>query len=175
MAGEKKLLTDIARKHDLLPIAKRIWREHPLLEQMAMALADYIGLHAQDSGGAPLLETALVDAIASYEALEGKVVCDDDNPSVTAYMREMVQRATGIFSQNISVQTPSGDVRWLPFDSSACEFLSRYPGATVQVTSRKPALAAPVAVAAIMIKIVPYSLLDQTSAPSVYDDVMATA
>lgn len=175
MAGEKKLLTEIARKNDLLPVAKQIWREQPLLEQMSMALADYIGLHAKDPGGTPLLETALVKAIAQYQAHEGEYDEDDRDPAVTAYMREMVQSAVGIFSQNLTVQTPTGEVRWLPFDSSAVEFCNRYPGAEVQVTARKPALAPPVAVAAIMIKIVPYTLLDQTSAPSVYDDVMAAA
>jgi len=169
MPGEKKLLTEIARKHNLVNSAKQIWRENPVLEQVTTALAEYIGLHPLDDAGDPLLETAVIHAIKQYLAGGSKADPDDYQPSVTAYLRTVIKFAAMIYKQDLIVQTSSGDIRWMPFECSATEFLARHPGAAVRIAPRsKPALVQLVAEVAVMIKIVPLSLLEQSRGEQLY-------
>lgn len=172
MPGEKKVLTEIVRKHNLVNHAKQIWRENALLEQVTMALAEYIGTHPVDDAGSPLLETAVIHAVNQYRASSSTVDPDDHQPAVTAYLRAIIKQASMIYKQDLIVQTDSGDIRWMPFDCSATEFLARYPDATIRVAARSKAALVPlVAEVAVMIKIVPLSLLEQSDGTALYSQV----
>jgi len=174
MPAEKKLLIDIARRHDLLTEAKQIWRLHPLLDQLTMALAQYIGTQPQDHDGRPLLDMAVSHAVRRYCDCQAELGSDQEDTAVAAYIKSMVDSASLIYSQNLVARTKTGDIRWMPFEESAIEFEQKHPDVKLVVEQReRPIFRRSVAVMAVVLKIMPYSLLEQADAPTLFDDLLA--
>lgn len=171
MASGKKLLTEMIREFGVLSQAKKIWREHPLLESMTVKLADYVGIHAKSPKGEPLLGAAIAQAVMSY--VQHSADSSDNDRAFNAYADQIIQHAVLVYSQNVFVETSNGEVKWMPFECSLEDFVARHPEANVTVSYRDPMFAKPLAVAFAMAKLVPYPLLESASSSAVFSELAA--
>lgn len=171
MLSSKKTLVEIVKDAGLLQLTKKVWREHPLLEQMSITLADFIGTRAEDSDGLPLIRSAIVGAVSSYQEHD----CEDEdrNLAVIGYMQALIRNAVQVFNQVIIVETDDGSVRWMPWDGPFSEFQERHNGRDFTVVQRPATFARPIAIAIILLKVVPFSLLETASQASLYDQIAA--
>lgn len=171
MTTTKKLLLSVIDNHSNQVNAKRIWRHHPLLESMTLKLADYVGVHAQTPAGEPLLTAAIREAAVAYTNAEA----DDNNgdDAFKAYADQIIQHAVLVFSQNIYVTTPTGDVKWMPFECSLIEFVRRHDGTSVSVMFREPMFPKSLALAFVMGKLVPYPLLETATSGTIFTDIVS--
>lgn len=158
MSATKKLLLEIAREAGLLPQAKRIWSEHPLLEQISSRVAEFIGMHPKDETGKPLLIAGIVGAISAYQITRRQK--NDGAAAVKEYLLQIVRAAAKIFSQDVCVETPSGKVRWMPLEQTASEFFEKNPSEVVIVEPRERTLSPNMAISFIVLKTVPHAVLD---------------
>lgn len=169
MTAPKKALLEIAKEAGLLPQLKRIWREHPVLEQISERVADFMGSHPVDDAGKPLLIKGLVEAIFAYEKAR-KIPTGEINAE-HAYTREIITAATEVFCQDVYVETASGNVRWMPLDETASDFVKRYPDMTVVVGRREWDLSPRMAICCVVCKVVPHRLLDTIASPKIFDEL----
>lgn len=169
MTTTKKLLLSAIDDGATQTDAKRIWRQSPLLESMTIKLAEFIGEYAQTPDGKPLIAVAMREAVCAYIRAEGEDGTDD--ASFTAYADQIVQHAMLVFSQNVYVSTPSGDVKWMPFECSLIDFVKRHEGAPVAVSFRAPMFQKSLTLAFVMAKLVPYPLLEKTISRPIFTDI----
>lgn len=169
MTAPKKVLIEIAKEAGLLPQLKRIWRDHPLLEQISERVAEFIGPHPVDEAGKPLLNKGLVEAIFAFEKArknpEGELSAEH------AYTRQIITAATEVFCQDVIVETPAGKVRWMPLDETASDFMKRYPDTDVMVGRRAWDLSPRMAICCVVCKTVPHRLLDTIASPTIFDEL----
>lgn len=169
MTTTKKLLLSFINDGATQTDAKRIWRHSPLLESMTVKLAEFVGNHAQTRDGEPLIAAAMREAVVAYTKAE-----DDDDASdaaFNAYADQIIQHAMLVFSQNIYVPTPSGEVKWMPFECSLTDFVKRHQGTDVAVMFRAPMFPQTITLAFVLAKLVPYPLLEKTSSRPLFADI----
>jgi hypothetical protein len=172
MTHEKRMLRDIARDAGLLPQLLRIWRDHPLLQQVSCRMAEYISLYPQDGDGRPLMQTALISAITAYERL-GKQA--DSLAASDAYTRVLIDTAEDVFSQEICADIENGTIRWMPLEESATAFLLKHPNAKVHVMRCPRWLSRRMAICTIILRTVPHALLDAIASDKVFDELCRSA
>ncbi|MBK4736024.1 hypothetical protein [Noviherbaspirillum pedocola] len=172
MTHEKRLLRDLARDAHLLPQLLRIWRTHPLLQQISCRMAEYISLYPQDGDGHPLMQTALIGAISEYERCCRQT---DSTAACDAYTRALIGTAEQVFSQEICADIENGTVRWMPLEESATAFLQKHPNATVHVMRCPRWLSRRMAICAIILQTVPHALLDAIASDTIFDELCGTA
>lgn len=154
----KQLLTEAIKKTGMQGQIKNIWILHPLLEQMALKLADYIGLHAIDANGEPLLVSALKKASTEYS----RNVDDGMNEEVAmaGFIRSLLDSGTFVFNQEISIDTIHGSIMWQPFAGSLTAFIDGNKSEKVAATVRPAAIKKSIATAFVSMWLVPPEVLN---------------
>ncbi|WP_194725540.1 hypothetical protein [Noviherbaspirillum malthae] len=170
MTTTQKALLSVIDNQAVQVNAKRIWRHSPLLESMTIKLANFVGIHAQTHGGETLLAAAICAAAAAYANAE--IDDGNDDAAVNAYADQIIQHAVLVFSQTIYVATPSGEVKWMPFECSLLDFVRRHDGTNVSVLFREPLFPKALAVAFVMAKLVPYPLLEASTSSTIFTDIV---
>lgn len=172
MSQDKKAIADIIKQAGVLPLTKRIWRDYPDLEQVAISLADYIGLHPLDKSGEPLLKVALLSAVAAY----GDAVLKKRSAlAAVAFVSKLMEHAQEVFAQALTVETAAGTVQWQMLTETSSEFLLRYPDLPVLVTRRDPLVSGVMARALIATKIVPPAMIENGSDSSLLAEILGGA
>lgn len=162
---EKKLLAEAVKAAGEQSKAKHLWVLDPMIENIAMSFAGYVGMQSVDANNKPLLVGAIKRALAAYEAYG-----ESPRAARAAFVRSLLSNSQEVFSQQIIVETPRGAIAWMPFASSVTEFLSHYPGAEVEVERQECRIAEPITNTFLMTKIIPPSLLDQASLSELIGD-----
>lgn len=163
--NEKKILATAVKAAGEHSKAKVLWVIQPLLEQMAMAFAGYVGMEALDSGGRPLLVTAVKNAIGAFNA-HG----DDEQAARAAFVRSLLDNCQDVFSQLVVVETQRGAIAWTPFASGLTDFLALHEGGRVEVSRQPCRIPEQIARTFLMTKIIPSTLLDQDSLAELFND-----
>lgn len=156
--NDKKVLAAAVKAIGEHSLARIVWARYPLLERISTAYAKYIGSESVDADGKPLLETVLKHAFAELGQHP-----DDDDAARAAFINAVLSYSSDVFAQLAIVDTPSGEVQWMPFACGLMDFMASHPGSAVTVTRRESAFNADMARMFVMMKILPSSLLDETS------------
>lgn len=162
---KKQLLAEAVKAAGEQSKAKHLWVIDPMIENIAMAFAEYVGMQSIGQDNKPLLVGATKQAIAAYDTYE-----DSPRAARAAFVRSLLSHSQEVFAQQIIVETPRGAIAWMPFASSVTEFLSHYPGAEVEVERQECKIAEPITSTFLMTKIIPPSLLDQASLSELIGD-----
>lgn len=164
MNKDKKILTSAVKEAGEHAQAKVVWVMQPLLEQMAQAFASYVGMQSLDSAGKPLLVSAMKNALQTYTSNE-----DNERVAIAAFVNSLLSNSRDVFSQQIVVETNRGDIVWSPFASGLTEFLDAHPDATI--TSKRIECTIPESITKtfMMTKIIPSTLLDQSSLAELFN------
>lgn len=168
MDEKKYLLTEAVKAAGEQSKAKHLWVVDPMIENIAMAFAEYVGMHSLDASNKPLLVGAIKRALTAYEQYE-----ESPRAARAAFVRSLLANSQEVFAQQIIVETPRGAIAWQPFASSLTEFLSHYPKAEVEVERQECKIAEPITNMFLMTKIIPSSLLDQASLAELIGDPSA--
>jgi hypothetical protein len=171
MTTTKKLLLSVIDDGSTLTDAKRIWRQSSLLESMTLKLAEFVGNHAQNREGEPLIAAAVRHAVSAYTKAEGKDLASDT--AFNAYADQIIQHAMLVFSQNIYVSTRSGEVKWMPFECSLTDFVKRHEGTEVAVAFRTPMFPKSVTLGYVMTKLIPSPLLESETSRQIFTDIVS--
>lgn len=162
---KKQLLADAVKAAGEQTKAKHLWVVDPMIENIAMSFAEYIGMCSIDEQGKPLLVTAIKKAIAAHDQYE-----ESHRAARAAFVRCLLEYSQDVFAQQVIVETPRGAIAWMPFASSVSEFLAHYPGAPVEVERQPCKIAEPITSTFLMTKIIPTALLDQASLAELIGD-----
>lgn len=162
--NEKKILADAVKATGDQATAKVVWIQHPLLEQIAMSFAGYIGLESIDSSGKPLLVTAVKKALAEFAQRE-----EDEDAARAAFVNTLLEFSCDVFAQDIVVETRQGEIEWTPFASGLSEFLAQLQNAKPTVQRKECQIAPMLARTFMMTKIIPSTMLDQRSLSELFN------
>ena len=165
---KKQLLADAVKAAGEQSKAKQLWVSDPMIEDIAMSFAEYVGMVSLASDGQPLLVSAIKRAMEAYEAYELS-----PRAARAAFVRSILENGPEVFSQQVIVATPRGDIAWMPFASSVTEFLGHYPGAEVDVERQTCKIPEQITSTFLMTKVIPASLLDQASLAELIGDPSA--
>ena len=168
--NEKKILADAVKATGDQAVAKVVWIQQPLLEQIAMAFAGYVGMASVDAAGKPLLVTVIKKALAEFSERE-----DDENAARAAFVNTILEFSCDVFAQDIVVETPGGEISWMPFASGLSTFLAQLPGAAPQVARKECQLAPMLARTFMMTKIIPSTMLDERSLSELFNGAAMAA
>lgn len=162
---KKQLLAEAVKAAGEQSKAKQLWVVDPMIENIAMTFAEYVGLVSIDQYGHPLLAAAVKRAMDAYEEFE-----QSPRAARAAFVRSLLANSQEVFAQQVIVATPRGDIAWMPFVSSVTDFLAHYPGAEVEVERQECKIAEPITNTFLMTKIIPAALLDQASLAELIGD-----
>lgn len=162
---KKQLLAEAVKAAGEQSKAKQLWVIDPMIENIAMTFAEYVGMVSIGQDGKPLLVGAIKRAMDAYEAYE-----NSPRAARAAFVRSLLANSQEVFAQQVIVATPRGDIAWMPFVSSVSDFLAHYPGAEVDVERQECKIAEPITNTFLMTKIIPASLLDQASLAELIGD-----
>jgi hypothetical protein len=162
---KKQILAEAVKAAGEQTKAKHLWVVDPMIENIAMSYAEYIGMCSKDQTGACLLVTSIKEAIAAYDQYE-----NSQRAARAAFVRSLLSRSQDVFAQLVIVETPRGAIAWMPFASSVSEFLALYPGAEVEVERQECKIPEAIASTFLMTKIIPSALLDQASLAELIGD-----
>jgi hypothetical protein len=162
---KKQLLAEAVKLAGEQSKAKQLWVMDSMIENIATAFAEYVGMVSIGQNGEPLLVRAIKQAIDAYESYE-----NSPRAGRAAFVRSLLSNSQEVFAQVVVVSTPRGDIAWMPFVSSVTEFLAHYPGAAVDVERQECRIAEPITSTFLMTKIIPASLLDQASLAELIGD-----
>jgi len=162
---KKQLLAEAVQAAGEQSKAKQLWVLDPMIENIAMSFAEYVGMVSRDADGAALLVGAIKRAMDAYESFE-----NSPRAARAAFVRSLLANSQEVFAQQVIVETPRGDIAWMPFVSSVTEFLGLYPGAEVGVERQECKIAEPITSTFLMTKIIPAALLDQASLAELIGD-----
>jgi len=162
--NEKKILAAAVKEAGDQATAKVVWVQYPLLEQIAMSFAGYVGMESIDADGKPLLVTAIKKALAEFTQRE-----EDEVAARAAFVNTLLEFSCDVFAQDVVVETRQGEIAWMPFASDLAAFLAQVPNVKPIVT-RKPCQIAPMLARTFMMtKIIPSSMLDQNSLAELFN------
>lgn len=164
MNTEKKILADAVKATGEQAAAKVVWIQHPLLEQIAMSFAGYVGMESVDATGKPLLVTAIKKALAEFSQRES-----DEDAARAAFVNTLLEFSCDVFAQDIVVDTCQGEISWMPFASGLTSFLSQLPNAVPEVARKDCEIAPILARTFMMTKIIPSTMLDQRSLSELFN------
>jgi hypothetical protein len=162
---KKQLLAEAVKAAGEQSKAKQLWVIDPMIENIAMAFAEYVGMVSVGQDGKPLLVGAIKRAMDAYEGFE-----NSPRAARAAFVRSLLANSQEVFAQQVIVETPRGDIAWMPFVSSVTDFLAQYAGAQVDVERQECKMAEPITSTFLMTKIIPASLLDQASLAELIGD-----
>lgn len=162
--NEKKILAVAVKEAGDQATAKVVWVQYPLLEQIAMTFAGYVGMESIDADGTPLLVTAIKKALAEFTLRE-----EDEVAARAAFVNTLLEFSCDVFAQDVVVETREGEIAWMPFASDLTAFLAQVRNVKPTVM-RKPCQIAPMLARTFMMtKIIPSSLLDQDSLAELFN------
>jgi hypothetical protein len=162
---KKQILAEAVRAAGEQSKAKQLWVMDPMIENIALAFAEYVGMASITEDGKPLLVVAIKRALNAYDTYE-----NSPRAARSAFVRSLLANSQEVFAQQVIVETPRGAIAWMPFASSVTEFLGHYPGAEVEVERQECKVAEPITSTFLMTKIIPASLLDQASLAELIGD-----
>lgn len=162
---KKQILAEAVKAAGEQTKVKQLWVVDPMIENIAMSFAEYVGMKSLDEAGNPLLVSAIKKAIGAYDQFE-----HSQRAARAAFVRSLLSHSQDVFSQLVVVETPRGAIAWMPFASSVTEFLAMYPGAEVEVERQECKIAEPITSTFLMTKIIPSALLDQASLAELIGD-----
>ena len=162
---KKQLLAEAVKAAGEQSKAKQLWVLDPMIENIAMTFADYVGMVSLDHERKPLLVGAIKRAIDAYHSYE-----NSPRAARAAFVRSLLANSQEVFAQQVIVETPRGAIVWMPFVSSVTEFLSLYPGAEVEVERQVCMIPEQISSTFLMTKIIPAALLDQASLAELIGD-----
>jgi hypothetical protein len=162
--NEKKILAAAIKESGEHATAKGVWIQYPLLEQIAMGFAAYVGVESVDEAGKPLLVTAVKKALAEFKERE-----HDEEAARAAFVNALLEFSCDVFAQEIVVETAQGAVEWMPFASGLMSFLSQIPNGKPTVTRKECLIAPMLARTFLMTKIIPSTMLDQRSLSELFN------
>lgn len=162
--NEKKILADAVKATGDQATAKVVWIQHPLLEQIAMSFAGYVGMESIDEAGKPLLVTAVKKALAEFVQRE-----DDEDAARAAFVNAILEFSCDVFAQDIVVETRQGEIEWTPFASGLSAFLAQLQNAKPTVHRKECQIAPMLARTFMMTKIIPSTMLDQRSLSELFN------
>lgn len=162
---KKQLLAEAVKAAGEQSKAKQLWVVDPMIENIAMSFAEYVGMVSMGQDGKPLLAGAIKRAMDAYDKYE-----ESPRAARAAFVRSLLENSQEVFSQLVIVETPRGAIAWQPFASSVTEFLGHYPDAEVEVERQPCQIAEPITSTFLMTKIIPASLLDQASLAELIGD-----
>lgn len=162
---KKQILAEAVRAAGEQSKAKQLWVVDPMIENIALAFAEYVGMTSISEDGKPLLVVAIKRALNAYDTYE-----NSPRAARAAFVRSILANSQEVFAQQVIVETPRGAIAWMPFASSVTEFLGHYPGAEVEVERQECRFAEPITSTFLMTKIIPASLLDQASLAELIGD-----
>lgn len=164
MNNEKKILADAVKATGDQAVAKVVWLQQPLLEQIAMGFAGYVGMESIDAEGKPLLVTAIKKALAEFSQRE-----ENEEAARAAFVNTLLEFSCDVFAQDVVVETRQGEIAWMPFASGLTAFLAQLPGATPTVARKECQIAPMLARTFMMTKIIPSTMLDQRSLSELFN------
>lgn len=160
--NDKNTLLTAIKDAGLLSQSKVTWVVSPILEEMALKFASYVGSYSLTQNGKPLLQHCLKEAFSKYK--KELDASHTDQAAVAQFAKSLIAGSSDVFAQQLVVETPSGDIEWMPFVCGANEFLSKFPpSAKVSNTRVESRISESIACAFMMTKILPFSLLDKNS------------
>lgn len=162
---KKQLLTEAVKAAGEQSKAKQLWVIDPMIENIAAAFAEYIGMVSIDEERKPLLVSAISRAMAAYESYE-----DSPKAARAAFVRSILGNSQEVFSQQVIVETPGGAIMWMPFVSSVTEFLKLYPKSEIEVERQGCKIPEQICSTFLMTKIIPAALLDHASLAELIGD-----
>jgi hypothetical protein len=162
--NEKKILADAVKSTGDQATAKVVWIQHPLLEQIAMSFAGYVGMESIDESGRPLLVTAIKKALIEFRQRE-----DNEEAARAAFVHTLLEFSCDVFAQDIVVETRQGEIAWMPFASGLLPFLAQLPNVTPTVARKECQIAPALARTFMMTKIIPSTMLDQRSLSELFN------
>lgn len=162
---KKQLLIEAIKAAGEQSKAKQLWVMDPMIENIAGAFAEYVGLMSIDQDKKPLLVGAIKRAMREYENYE-----DSPRAARAAFVRSLLGNSQDVFSQQIIVETPGGDIVWMPFSSSVTEFMKHYPGSALEVNRQECKIPEQICSTFLMTKIIPPELLDHASLAELIGD-----
>jgi len=172
-ASGKAVLEDAIRQLGLVSRAKLLWIMHPLLEDVAIRFAAYIGPHTITEAGTSLLQATLSEAFSKHKAEVDKT--ENDHFGQAIFARTLLQHSKEIFAQNIVVSTDGGAQKWNPFVCGAVEFLTKFTDAEVTAARTQPQIADQIAQALMLVNLVPKQMLDNETITELFNDATITA
>lgn len=164
MANDRTSILDQLQATDLFSVTIDLWEQHPILESISLKLANYTGPLALTADNRPLTATAIRDATAMYL----QRISQSEELAAMGYIRTLLVQGIELYSQNLTVETPSGTIRWIPVELTWTEFLARYPDQPITVTHRPPRYQRTIAMAFLMTKIIPASALETNGASTFF-------
>lgn len=162
---KKQLLTEAVKAAGEQSKAKQLWVLDPMIESIATAFADYVGIVSIDASGNPLLVGAITRAMGCYDLYE-----DSPRAARAAFVRSLLANSQDVFAQQVIVETPRGAIMWMPFVSGVTDFLRDYPGTEVEVERQECKIPEQICNTFMMTKIIPTALLDQASLAELIGD-----
>lgn len=162
---KKQILAEAVKAAGEQSKAKHLWVMDSMIENIAAAFAEYVGMVSIGPDGKPLLVGAIKRAMNAYEEYE-----NSPRAARAAFVRSLLSNSQEVFAQQVIVETPRGAIAWMPFVSSVTDFLTLYPGAEVEVERQQCQIAEPITSTFLMTKIIPASLLDQASLAELIGD-----
>lgn len=171
--NDKKILQEAITETGLLAQSKVAWIVHPTLEDMAIKFAGYVGPHSVTMAGKPLLNHALKDAFSKYKIASESG--EDGQAAIRQFSRCLLAHSIEVFSQELVVETSSGDMMWMPFVCGALEFTKPFPvGAVVSCRWVESRISEAIATAFMMTKLLPPAMLDRDSLAELLGETKAT-
>lgn len=171
--AEKEVLNQVIRELGLVSKAKVIWIMQPILEEIAIKFAGYVGQYAVCENGQPLLQSVFGEAFSKHKA---ELDATENNQAAqTIFIKTLVSRSKEVFAQQLLASTAQGDVEWNPLVCGATSFIAQFPDAIFTNTRVAPKVDASIAVTFMLIKILPTSMLDKETIAEMFNDTPVTA
>lgn len=159
--NEKKILLDAIKNAGLLTQTKFIWLVNPLLEDMALKFANYVGPYSLTKSGKSLLGYCLKQAVSQHKKENDR--SGDVQAAAGAFARVLINHSQDVFSQQLVVETSSGDIVWSPFVCGADKFINKWAEYPMRNSRIESNISVSISSAFLMIQIMPHSLLDNES------------
>ena len=163
--NEKKILAAAIKASGEQAAAKSVWIQYPLLEQIAMAFAGYVGMESIDASGKALLVTIIKSALEAFMERE-----HNEEAARAAFVHAILEGSCDVFAQEIVVEAENGSaIEWQAFAGSLSSFLAAVPNGKITVTRKECEIAPVLARTFMMTKIIPNTMLDQRSLTELFN------
>jgi len=168
----KAILDEAIRDLGLGARAKVLWIMHPLLIDVAIRFAEYVGPHAVTEDGSSLLKSTLTEAFSKHKAeLEQS---ENDHVAQALFARTLLTRSAEVFSQEIVVTHEGGDEIWNPFVCGATTFIANFENPQVSAKRSASKLTTRLAQTVMLVKLVPEQMLDTETVTELFNDATIT-
>lgn len=150
----KRMLDRVVKQAGILSHAKVVWIVYPLLEQIASAYVEFVNVSSKTQTNRPLAQHVIKNAILRYINAQENGVRPD-----TAFVGALLDSGKDVFSQQVVVEMPDGDVLWSPFECGLSDFLRQHADRGIRISYNPTNIRPEISRVFLMLKIMPASLL----------------